>query len=99
MILRRRLTTAELMGDNVAEGRGRIERILLRVQLGRFVAQYETSPEDRHMATRVDQIQAIPLFSGLAHADLQFLAGQMDEVSIPAGTVLITEGAGTIPCS
>ena len=44
------------------------------------------------MATRVDQLQAIPLFSGLAPADLQFLAGQMDEVSIPAGTVLITEG-------
>jgi CRP/FNR family transcriptional regulator, cyclic AMP receptor protein len=46
------------------------------------------------MATRVDQLKAIPLFSGLAHADLEFVAGQMDEVSIPAGTVLITEGAG-----
>jgi CRP/FNR family transcriptional regulator, cyclic AMP receptor protein len=46
------------------------------------------------MATLVDQLKAIPLFSGLARADLQFLAGQMDEVSIPAGTVLITEGAG-----
>ena len=46
------------------------------------------------MAIHVDQLKAIPLFSGLAHADLQFLAGQMDEVSIPAGTVLITEGAG-----
>jgi CRP-like cAMP-binding protein len=44
------------------------------------------------MATRVDQLKAIPLFSGLAYADLQFLAGQMDEVSVPAGTVLITEG-------
>ena len=46
------------------------------------------------MATRVDQLTTIPLFSGLAHADLQFLAGQMDEVRIPAGAVLITEGAG-----
>jgi CRP-like cAMP-binding protein len=46
------------------------------------------------MATRVDRLKAIPLFSGLADADLQFLAGQMDEVSIPDGTVLITEGAG-----
>jgi CRP-like cAMP-binding protein len=46
------------------------------------------------MATDVEQLRAIPLFSGLAHADLQFLAGQMGEVSIPAGTVLITEGAG-----
>ena len=46
------------------------------------------------MATHVDQLKGIPLFAGLAHADLQFLAGQMDEVSIPAGTVVITEGAG-----
>jgi CRP-like cAMP-binding protein len=46
------------------------------------------------VAIHVDQLKAIPLFSGLAHADLQFLAGQMDEVSIPAGTVLITEGTG-----
>ena len=46
------------------------------------------------MAVRVDQLKAIPLFSGLAPADLQFLAGQIDEVSIPAGTVLITEGMG-----
>jgi CRP-like cAMP-binding protein len=46
------------------------------------------------MATRIDQLTAIPLFSGLAYADLEFLAGQMNEVSIPAGSVLITEGAG-----
>ena len=46
------------------------------------------------MATHVDQLKATPLFSELAPADLQFLAGQVDEVSIPAGTVLITEGAG-----
>ena len=46
------------------------------------------------MAIRVDQLKAIPLFSELAHADLQFLAGQISEVSIPADTVLITQGAG-----
>jgi len=46
------------------------------------------------VAIHLDQLKAIPLFSGLAQADFQFLAGQMDEVSIPAGTVLITEGAG-----
>ena len=46
------------------------------------------------MATRVDLLKAIPLFSGLDHADLGFLAAQMDDVSIPAGTVLITEGQG-----
>jgi CRP-like cAMP-binding protein len=46
------------------------------------------------MAIRVDQLKAIPLFSDLAHADLQFLAGQISEVSIPADTVLITQGAG-----
>jgi len=46
------------------------------------------------MATRVDQLKAIPLFSGLAQADLQFVADRMEEVSIPAGTVMITEGAG-----
>jgi len=46
------------------------------------------------MATRVDQLKAIPLFSGLAQADLEFVADRMEEVSIPAGTVMITEGAG-----
>lgn len=51
-------------------------------------------PGGLDMATRVDQLQVIPLFSGLAPADLQFLADQMDEVSLPAGTVLITEGRG-----
>ena len=46
------------------------------------------------MAISVDQLKAIPLFSGLARADLQFLAGQINEVSISAGMVLITEGLG-----
>jgi len=46
------------------------------------------------MATRVDHLKPIPLFSGLAQADLEFVAERMEEVSIPAGTVMITEGAG-----
>jgi CRP-like cAMP-binding protein len=46
------------------------------------------------MAIHADQLKAIPLFADLGEADLQFLAGQMDEISIPAGTVLITEGSG-----
>jgi CRP-like cAMP-binding protein len=46
------------------------------------------------MATQVDVLTALPLFSGLGHADLAFLAEQMDEVSVPAGTVMITEGRG-----
>ena len=46
------------------------------------------------MAPSADQLKAIPLFADLAPTDLQFLAGQMDEVSIPARTVLITEGIG-----
>lgn len=45
------------------------------------------------MARRVDQVRAIPLFSDVADADLAFLASQIDEVEIPAGTVLITERA------
>jgi CRP/FNR family cyclic AMP-dependent transcriptional regulator len=46
------------------------------------------------MATRAEQLKAIPLFADLGHTDLEFLAGQMDEISVPAGTVLITERAG-----
>jgi CRP-like cAMP-binding protein len=46
------------------------------------------------MAAKVDLLKTIPLFSGLGHADLEFLAGQVDEVSVPAGTVMITEGQG-----
>ena len=46
------------------------------------------------MATRVDLLKTIPLFADLAEADLRFLADQMDEVGIPAGTVMITEGRG-----
>jgi CRP-like cAMP-binding protein len=45
------------------------------------------------MATRVNQLKAIPLFSGLDDAELAFLGGYMEEVDFPAGTVLITERA------
>ena len=46
------------------------------------------------MATRLDDLRKIPLFSRLSSADLQFLATKMDETSFPAGTALITEGMG-----
>ena len=46
------------------------------------------------MATRLDDLRKIPLFSRLSSADLQFLATKMDEISFPAGTALITEGMG-----
>jgi CRP-like cAMP-binding protein len=46
------------------------------------------------VATRLDDLRKIPLFSRLSSADLQFLATKMDEISFPAGTALITEGMG-----
>jgi len=46
------------------------------------------------VTTRVDDLRQIPLFSRLCSADLQFLATKMDEISVPAGTALITEGMG-----
>ena len=46
------------------------------------------------MTTSVDDLRKIPLFSRLSDVDLQFLATKMDEIIVPAGTALITEGAG-----
>ena len=46
------------------------------------------------MPTRADDLRKIPLFSRLSSVDLQFLATKMDEITIPAGTTLITEGMG-----
>ena len=46
------------------------------------------------MTTRADDLRKIPLFSRLSSVDLQFLATKMDEITIPAGTTLITEGMG-----
>jgi CRP-like cAMP-binding protein len=44
--------------------------------------------------TRVEELGQIPLFSRLSSADLQFLATKMEEIRVPAGTALITEGKG-----
>ena len=46
------------------------------------------------VTTRVDELRKIPLFSRLSSVDLQFLATKMDEIRLPAGTALITEGMG-----
>ena len=46
------------------------------------------------MTTSVDDLRKIPLFSRLSDVDLQFLATKMDEIVVPAGTALITEGMG-----
>jgi CRP-like cAMP-binding protein len=44
--------------------------------------------------SRVEELRRMPLFSGLSSADLQSLASNLDEVSLPAGTPIITEGKG-----
>ncbi len=46
------------------------------------------------MTTSVDNLRKIPLFSRLSDGDLQFLATKMDEIIVPAGSALITEGMG-----
>ena len=46
------------------------------------------------MTTRADDLRKIPLFSRLSSVDLEFLATKMDEIRVPAGTALITEGMG-----
>ena len=46
------------------------------------------------MTTRVDDLRKIPLFSRLSSVDLDFLGNKVDEVRVPAGTALITEGMG-----
>jgi CRP-like cAMP-binding protein len=50
--------------------------------------------KEQPVTTKVDELRKIPLFSRLSSADLQFLATKMDEIRIPAGTALITEGMG-----
>jgi len=52
------------------------------------------SPEARPVTTSVDNLRQIPLFSRLSDGDLQFLATKVDEINVPAGTALITEGMG-----
>ena len=47
------------------------------------------------MATpRADALKSVRLFAGLSGAELELLAGSLDEVSLPAGTTLIREGQG-----
>ena len=46
------------------------------------------------MTTSVDDLRKIPLFAHLSSVNLEFLATKMDEMSVPAGTALITEGMG-----
>jgi CRP-like cAMP-binding protein len=53
-----------------------------------------TPSEERPVTTRVDDLRKISLFSRLSSADLQFLATNMGEIRVPAGTALITEGMG-----
>jgi len=42
----------------------------------------------------VDDLRRIPLFSRLSDVDLQFLATKLNEITVPPGTALITEGMG-----
>ena len=44
--------------------------------------------------TRIDELRGMRLFSGLSTADLHALVSTLDEVDVPAGTALITEGKG-----
>jgi CRP/FNR family transcriptional regulator, cyclic AMP receptor protein len=44
---------------------------------------------------KIKQLSRVPLFSGLGKGELQFLASRMDEVDLPAGRTLITEGQPT----
>ena len=46
------------------------------------------------MTTSVNDLRKISLLSRLSDVDLQFLATKMDEIVVPAGTALITEGMG-----
>jgi CRP-like cAMP-binding protein len=61
---------------------------------GRRFDRGEVREGKSHMTIRTEQLKAIPLFSRLSSADLQFLAGHLDEVSVPAGVTLIIEGKG-----
>ena len=46
------------------------------------------------MTTSADDLRKTSLFSRLSDVDLQFLATKMDEITVPAGIALITEGMG-----
>jgi CRP-like cAMP-binding protein len=44
---------------------------------------------------KIKQLAQVPLFAGLGKGELQFLASRCDEVDLPAGRTLITEGQPT----
>lgn len=45
--------------------------------------------------TKADRLKGVPLFSQCSKKDLEFLLTRMDEVSLPAGKTLISEGKPT----
>ena len=64
-------------------------------RIGRGGAWYDAlNPKERTVTIRVDDLGKIPLFSRLSSVDVEFLATKMDEIEVPAGTALITEGMG-----
>jgi CRP-like cAMP-binding protein len=44
------------------------------------------------MSDKVEELRRVPLFARCSKSELQFLATQMDEVSVEAGRTLIVEG-------
>ena len=44
---------------------------------------------------KIDRLARVPLFAKLGKRELQFLAGEVDEVSLKPGQTLITEGQPT----
>ena len=44
---------------------------------------------------KLERLAAVPLFAGCDKKDLQFLASRIDEVKLPGGKALTTEGAPT----
>ncbi len=41
---------------------------------------------------RIERLRRVPLFAGCTDKQLQFIAGRVDELDLPAGTVLCREG-------
>lgn len=42
---------------------------------------------------KIETLKKVPLFSRCSKKELEFLAGEMDEARVPAGSVLLQEGA------
>ena len=47
------------------------------------------------MQGKEDRLKAVPLFSHCSKRELEFLASRVDEVNIPAGKTLLTQGQPT----